>query len=240
MENKDNTNIEYAKPNLNEVEQNVEFLKEFSNIKFVSDTVAEQYDAVHGQYAKSCEIVAYNDPEIVSQACKKVSLPNDAKILDLGCGQGWVCECLKTKGYNNFVGIDASEKMLEGAKTSGMYKDLRKMFVGNGEMPKEFNDSFDACVSAGCLIPGHFPNSAFDEMHNILKEGGYLIFSVRAKYYGSLGHEAYIENMAKEGKFKFIDRLTFKKFEGMEEIKDMGLFAPDMAHVITYQKMGSA
>ena len=46
-----------------------------------------------------------------------------------------------------------------------------------------------------------------------------------------------MQNMEKEGKIKYVTRLTWKKYEGMEEMKDLGLYEADEAHVIIYQRV---
>ncbi len=43
--------------------------------------------------------------------------------------------------------------------------------------------------------------------------------------------------MEKEGKVKYITKLTWRKYEGMEQMKDLGLYETDDAHVIVFQKV---
>lgn len=40
----------------------------------------------------------------------------DSNILDIGCGAGHFLYYLKTKGYNNFLGIDISPQQVEYCK----------------------------------------------------------------------------------------------------------------------------
>ena len=158
-------------------------------------------------------------------------------MLDLGCGDGWIGQSMKDKGYSDFVGVDASQGMLDEAEKRGMYRELKKMFVGNNEMPAEWVGQFDVVVSCGCLVVGHFPNSSFDDFYNALKVGGHMLFSVRDKYYAPLGHEAYIQNMEKEGKIKFVDEMVWKKYEGLEDHPDMGIYAPGFAFIKMFKKL---
>jgi 2-polyprenyl-3-methyl-5-hydroxy-6-metoxy-1,4-benzoquinol methylase len=43
-------------------------------------------------------------------------LPTDARILDLGCGQGFLAHCLKDWGFNDYIGVDFCEEALLIAK----------------------------------------------------------------------------------------------------------------------------
>ena len=65
--------------------------------------------------------IGYGDPDVVIIAFLDFKIPTDAKVLDIACGSGLVVRCLAEKGYRNFDGIDASQKMLDKAKTYGLY-----------------------------------------------------------------------------------------------------------------------
>lgn len=66
-------------------------------------------------------------------------LPQDkeAKILDLGCGQGGFVYWLQTLGYKNTWGIDISDQQIEVAKSLGIENikqaDLKKFLPGKRE-----------------------------------------------------------------------------------------------------------
>lgn len=44
---------------------------------------------------------------------------------------------MKKKGFNHFVGIDGSSTMLEGAKKTGLYKDLKQCILGKQDLPAQ-------------------------------------------------------------------------------------------------------
>mmetsp|Transcript_31549 Transcript_31549/g.41781 ORF Transcript_31549/g.41781 Transcript_31549/m.41781 type:complete len:84 (+) Transcript_31549:355-606(+) len=78
---------------------------------------------------------------------------------------------LKKAGYTNIYGIDSSAQMLEIADTKGVYRWTWEVLVGVNALPigAKYNESlegsgFDAVFCSACLIKGHMPNSAFEEM----------------------------------------------------------------------------
>ena len=52
---------------------------------------------------------------------EEMDLPKDSKILDVGCGTGLMGKMLSTDGYNQIVGVDASEKFVEASVATGFY-----------------------------------------------------------------------------------------------------------------------
>jgi ubiquinone/menaquinone biosynthesis C-methylase UbiE len=90
------------------------------------------------------------------------------KILDAGCGVGFLGECLASE---NLWGIDISYKMVERAK----YR-MERVSVGDVEnLPYEDN-SFD-CIFARSLVH-HLPHPQVGvrELFRVLKVGGMIIF----------------------------------------------------------------
>ena len=71
-------------------------------------------------------------------AFEDFKIPLEANVIDIGCGTGFLGAALAKKGYKNFDGIDASEKMVERAKELGIYQSLDVMYMGTGDMPEKF------------------------------------------------------------------------------------------------------
>lgn len=61
------------------------------------------------------------------------TLPKDAKIIDIACGDGAFCEHLASNGFNNVLGIDVSDEII---------KRHREKFNGSG-VRYEVMDFFD-------------------------------------------------------------------------------------------------
>ena len=88
----------------------------------------------------------------------------------MGCGTGMVGESLKKRGCSSIVGIDASQGMIEVAKTKNCYDELVLMYLGKpNEYPSRFRNRFDIITAAAILAEGHLMSEVFDEMIHSLK-----------------------------------------------------------------------
>ncbi|XP_030294735.1 methyltransferase-like protein 27 [Sparus aurata] len=73
-----------------------------------------------------------------------------AVVLDVACGTGLVAQQTKRHGFGHFVGIDGSQAMLEVARESGLYQDLKQCMLGEGQLPVQWG-LFDVVVIVGAL-----------------------------------------------------------------------------------------
>ena len=73
----------------------------------------------------------------------ELKFPADSKILEIGCGVGWVLKILQEVGYQNVIGIDASDKAIEicGSEINA--------FVGDIVKTEYEDDQFDVAISIG-------------------------------------------------------------------------------------------
>ena len=111
------------------------------------------------------------------------------------------------------------------------------MFLGNGSLPEKYVGKYDCVTCGASLIPGHMPSTGFDQMLEALKIGGYIIYSVRDKYYQPLGHQAKVDQMEKDGKLKYIVCYQWVKNEKIEGEEHKAIFNPEPASVYVYQKL---
>ncbi|WP_316827408.1 class I SAM-dependent methyltransferase [Pedobacter miscanthi] len=103
------------------------------------------------------------------------NLPADAKVLDLGCGNGKPILAYFVNRSINVLGIDASEQMLEMAKanfpaTRFMLKDMREL---------DLDEKFDAVIAWHSFF--HLPADDQPGMFGIFKQhlnpNGILLFT---------------------------------------------------------------
>ena len=135
-------------------------------------------------------------PALALEACKKYVSTN-ARILDAGAGTGLVGKALSDAGYGNLTAIDMSPGMLEEARSKGVYRDLRRMVLGEKlDFP---DDSFDAVVSIGVLTLGHAPARSLYELARVVKPGGFLIFTLRPDLYEIAGFREVREGLENAG-----------------------------------------
>ncbi|XP_068600364.1 methyltransferase-like protein 27 [Brachionichthys hirsutus] len=124
-----------------------------------------------------------------------------AVVLDVACGTGLLAKELKTKGFRHFVGIDGSKGMLELAKQTGLYRDLKQCLLGEDPLPVQWG-VFDVVAIVGALIVGHVPVSVVREFCNFVKPGGYMCMTARnaqdsSDVKSALEHE--LKQMVEEG-----------------------------------------
>ena len=140
-------------------------------------------------------------PALALQACKQY-VSTDARILDAGAGTGLVGKILAEAGYRNLTAIDMSLGMLEEARSKGVYRDLRRMVLGEKlDFP---DDSFDAVVSIGVLTLGHAPARSLDELVRVTRPGGFVIFTLRPDLYESAGFREVREELEAAGRWELV------------------------------------
>jgi SAM-dependent methyltransferase len=92
----------------------------------------------------------------------------DAKLLDVGCGTGWLAE-----HFSDYTGIDGSPEAVAAAQA----KD-RPIVLGDVNEPLPFEDaSFDGVVLKDLLEHVADPVAVVRETHRVLKPGGRVFAS---------------------------------------------------------------
>ena len=85
----------------------------------------------------------------------------EAKILDVGCGVGWLRESLRENGWKNYVGLDTNP----AAEIHGDIRDWRSLGIER--------DEYDVIVAFE--VVEHL--DCFQELYDILKPGGKLMLT---------------------------------------------------------------
>jgi SAM-dependent methyltransferase len=92
----------------------------------------------------------------------------DAKLLDVGCGTGWLAE-----HFSDYTGIDGSSEAVAAAHAKG-----RLIVQGDVDQPLPFEDaSFDGVVLKDLLEHVADPVAVVREVHRVLKPGGSVFAS---------------------------------------------------------------
>ena len=121
--------------------------------------------------------------------------------------RGWVrassASVWSRQATGNLHGIDLSAGMLEAARGKNLYRELRRMTLGE---PLDFeSDLFDAVVSVGVFTTGHAPVHAFDELLRITKPGGHIVFSLKAEL-READFGDYLAQLESAGKWRLVER----------------------------------
>ncbi|MGH7844489.1 MAG: bifunctional 2-polyprenyl-6-hydroxyphenol methylase/3-demethylubiquinol 3-O-methyltransferase UbiG [Candidatus Binatia bacterium] len=98
-----------------------------------------------------------------------------ARILDLGCGAGFIAIPLARKGYD-VKGIDISESSLAVARRHVASGDAVSFAQGNVSELREDAASYDAVLMMDLLEHLERPEAAIHQASRALKPGGLLIF----------------------------------------------------------------
>ena len=144
----------------------------------------------------------YRAPALIAELVSKY-VPRDARILDAGAGTGLSGEVLAAAGYGDLVAMDLSEGMLEVARSKGVYKEARRMALG--EHLDFETGTFGAMVAVGVFTQAHAPASAFDELVRVTRPGGHVAFTLSVPSYEGAGFKEKFAELESAGKWKLTD-----------------------------------
>ena len=152
------------------------------------------------------QLAGYVGHIVTTEALIRYLKNKDAKILDAGCGTGFVGDILYHKGYKNIVGVDFSKEMLTRALKKNVYQSLSLCDL---TQKLDFKDnSFDAIVCAGTFTCGHVGPQALNEMVRITKNEGYISFTVRRQEWDASPYEKFINDLQDSKLWHQIERST--------------------------------
>jgi ubiquinone/menaquinone biosynthesis C-methylase UbiE len=135
---------------------------------------------------------------------KNLKLKKGIKILDAGCGTGYVAEALIELKFKNIVGIDFSRAMLEIAKQKKIYS--RLICQSLNETIKLRSNQFELVVCTGVLTSGHVGPNSIQELIRVVKPQGYFVCSIAESIFKKNGFKKEIENLTEIVKVIFISR----------------------------------
>ena len=164
---------------------------------------AELYDSWAEDYEQRILSWGYTTPAVAAWFLGRYTGPEAGPVLDAGAGTGLMGLILQPLGYEDLLGIDVSQNMLDYARKKGVYKDLRQMELGRQlDLP---SDAFAAVVATGVFAAGHAPPESFEELIRATKPDGYVIFSVRTDVYLEGGFKEKQEALEKEQRWQLVE-----------------------------------
>ncbi|NWV24093.1 MET27 protein, partial [Origma solitaria] len=105
--------------------------------------------------------------------------PEGARLLDVACGTGLVAQELHRRGFRCLHGVDGSAGMLERARSTGLYRELRLCVLGREPLPAPA-EHYDAVTLVGALGEGQVPSTVLPELLRVTKPGGFLCLTTRS------------------------------------------------------------
>jgi SAM-dependent methyltransferase len=101
--------------------------------------------------------------------------PPPARVLECGCGTGWMTYFLARKGYD-CLGIDVSIEAIELAKANPVFVQTGKaQFAASDYETMDLHNEFDAVVFYASLHHAQDEQLAIDKAYNALRDNGILI-----------------------------------------------------------------
>ena len=168
-----------------------------------TEEVMKYYDewGTNNKYDQDMIDWDYTGPKETVEIFKNHAKNKEIKIYDAGCGTGLVGVELKKYGYNNFDGVDLSQKLLD-LVPHGLYKNLSKTDLNK---PLNIKDNeYDAVLCVGTFTFGHVKPPALDEFIRITKNKGLICFTINEGIHEEYGFDKKIEQLKKQNKWKEI------------------------------------
>ena len=142
------------------------------------------------------------------------SLPTSAKILEVGCGNGFLTRYLLERGFT-VTGIDTSNEMIRLARRRNLQRTTLETIDFFEYMTQE---KFDGILAWDCFF--HFPRikqrEIYSRVSDLLKSGGYLLFT-----HGDCDDEHYAEMMGENFYYSCLPKdevMRLLKHAGLEVI----------------------
>ncbi|NXV22364.1 MET27 protein, partial [Cepphus grylle] len=165
------------------------------------------YDGWADRYEQDVAALEYRAPHLAaaSLAFAFPAPPAGARLLDVACGTGLVARevpegpgrggaggdgapvypsvplspQLHRRGFRCLHGVDGSEGMLDRARSTGLYQQLRLCVVGREPLPAPA-EHYDGVTVVGALGEGQVPSVAVTELLRVTKPGGFLCLTTRS------------------------------------------------------------
>jgi len=145
-----------------------------------------------GKYNQDMIDLNYVAPKETVSVLKEYAFDSNCKILDAGCGTGLVGIELKKFGYSNIDGVDFSQDMLN-LIPKNIYKKIEKVDLNK---PLKFNTNiYDIVICVGTFTYGHVKPHALDELIRIIKNKGFICFTINEGIYEKYGFDKKIKDL---------------------------------------------
>ncbi|XP_066269095.1 methyltransferase-like protein 27 [Branchiostoma lanceolatum] len=137
-----------------------------------NDEVLDLYKTWSKDYDKDLDEEEYGGPRKVAQTlAAALGEGSAARVLDVAAGTGLCGLELSKLGFSNVDALDASQEMLDVAKTKNVYKNFLKEFLGPNRLNIDDN-TYDGMTACGLFCDGHVGPNCLEQLIRIVKPGG--------------------------------------------------------------------
>ncbi|XP_076025125.1 methyltransferase-like protein 27 [Genypterus blacodes] len=198
----------------------------------------EFYNNWAENYDQHVAVLDYNAPRLAATGLSTHFTGDSeaALVLDVACGTGLVAKQLKEHGFKHFVGIDGSKGMLDLAKKTDLYQDLKQCMLGKEPLPVQWG-LFDVVVIVGGLSVGHVPVTVVRELCKAAKPGGYICMTTRhnkGNLVFKMDLELLLKQMEEEGLWSCVKITQVKEWERAASEEEEG-YIPGAVYI--YRKL---
>ena len=155
-----------------------------------------------------------------------------ARILDAGCGNGQISQLLAGMGFEQIVGLDFSEMMLQQAikraRNFNYFNRCSFILDDTQELSSLKNESFDVTLLFGVIEHLDYPDRAIRNLIRVTRKGGFFVLGVPRKF--SLAFFSYVLagiSPSRWGKvttwkdyFNYSEKLNYYRFFSPFQIKN--------------------
>ena len=150
-----------------------------------TEATVTNYSKLAEDYEKDFVSCGYTTPRSVAKTAldylKAQQNNENATVLDICCRTGLVADGLRSEGFLGTIdGIDASEGMLQVAKSKQVYRNLCNAFIvpeSKIQVPEQA--SYNAVVCCGGFGPGHLDPAALQRLADVTIPEGVIVFATR-------------------------------------------------------------
>ncbi|XP_076835783.1 methyltransferase-like protein 27 isoform X4 [Brachyhypopomus gauderio] len=123
-------------------------------------------------YEQDVALLDYRAPHLAAECITKNFKGDKARaiILDVACGTGLVSAHLKKLGFKHFVGIDGCAGMLDLARKTGLFQELKQCMLGQDSLLEQ-DEMYDIVVIVGALSVGQVPVTVIEQLWRATKPG---------------------------------------------------------------------
>ncbi|XP_035659899.1 methyltransferase-like protein 27 [Branchiostoma floridae] len=144
-----------------------------------NDEVLDFYKKWSKEYDKDLDEEEYGGPRKVAQTlAASLGDRRDVRVLDVAAGTGLCGLELSKLGFTNVDALDASQEMLDVAKTKNVYKNFIKEFLGPNRLNID-DDTYDGMTACGLFCDGHVGPDCLEQLIRIVKPGGFICIGLR-------------------------------------------------------------
>ncbi|XP_038078459.1 methyltransferase-like protein 27 isoform X1 [Patiria miniata] len=184
------------------------------------DQMLDYYADWADSYDTDVKSSGYEAPRVCAEALGKVLSDKSALIVDCAAGTGIVGEELKNIGFKTIDAVDYSQQSLDISASKGVYRRLICNKFDENKIEEIKDDSCSALICVGALLMNHITQTAFPEWNRIVKQGGFMVFTLsRVEYDDGLpDHRLVIGNGIQElldkGTWELIDQTAIPYHSG--------------------------